>query len=58
MKTRSLGKEGLITSAIGLGCMGMSEFNEKGDDKKSIRSRPEGSGSRVTISRSGDAVVE
>lgn len=36
MKTRSLGSQGLITSEIGLGCMGMSEFYGKRDDKESI----------------------
>ncbi len=36
MDTRSLGNKGLITSAIGLGCMGMSEFYGKRDDKESI----------------------
>ena len=36
MKTRKLGRAGLEVSALGLGCMGMSEFYGPGDDAESI----------------------
>jgi aryl-alcohol dehydrogenase-like predicted oxidoreductase len=36
MEQRSLGKSGLKVSALGLGCMGMSEFYGSGDDEQSI----------------------
>lgn len=36
METRTLGKQGLTVSAMGLGCMGMSEFYGQTDDAESI----------------------
>ena len=36
MKARELGRSGLAVSAMGLGCMGMSEFYGELDDKESV----------------------
>ena len=36
MEMRALGRQGLQVSALGLGCMGMSEFYGKGDEAESI----------------------
>jgi len=36
MEKRNLGTQGLIASALGLGCMGMSDFYGTADDKESI----------------------
>ena len=36
MERRELGKPGLVVSALGLGCMGMSDFYGDGDEAESI----------------------
>lgn len=36
MKTRKLGREGLSVSAIGLGCMGLSDLYGKCDKQEAI----------------------
>ena len=37
MQTRQLGRSGLAVSALGLGCMGMSDFYGRPDDAESLR---------------------
>jgi aryl-alcohol dehydrogenase-like predicted oxidoreductase len=37
MKTRAMGRQGLVVSELGLGCMGMSEFYGPKDDAESLR---------------------
>jgi aryl-alcohol dehydrogenase-like predicted oxidoreductase len=37
MESRALGSQGLVVSALGLGCMGMSEFYSPKDDAESTR---------------------
>ncbi|HEX2204467.1 MAG TPA: aldo/keto reductase [Longimicrobium sp.] len=36
LETRALGSQGLVVSALGLGCMGMSEFYGEGDEAESV----------------------
>ena len=36
MQQRKLGSQGLVVSALGLGCMGMSEFYAGRDDAESL----------------------
>ena len=36
MEKHKLGSQGLVVSALGLGCMGMSDFYGRADEKESI----------------------
>ncbi len=54
MKQRTLGKNGPAVSAIGLGCMGMSEFYGAGNDAESVSVIHEAIGRGVTFFDTAD----
>lgn len=54
MKQRQLGKQGLTVSALGLGCMGMSEFYGARDDQESIATLHRALDLRVTFLDTAD----
>src|SRR5262245_50749086 len=55
MKRRQLGTGGLTVSAIGLGCMGMSQSYGQGDDEESIRTIHRALDLGVTLVDTADA---
>jgi aryl-alcohol dehydrogenase-like predicted oxidoreductase len=54
MKTRRLGSTGPVVSAIGLGCMGMSDFYGPADEGESIATIHAALGAGVTLLDTGD----
>ena len=54
MNTRSLGTTGLTVSALGLGCMGMSDFYGPADEAESIATIQAALDAGVTLLDTGD----
>ena len=54
MNQRKLGTQGLTVSALGLGCMGMSEFYGTRDDQESIATIHRAVGFGVTLLDTAD----
>src|SRR4051812_29987199 len=54
MKTRSLGSKGPRVSALGLGCMGMSDFYGTADEAESIATLHAALDAGVTLLDTGD----
>jgi aryl-alcohol dehydrogenase-like predicted oxidoreductase len=54
LSTRTLGRSGLAVSAIGLGCMGMSEFYGTRDDRRSLATLEQALAQGVTFFDTAD----
>jgi len=54
MTTRSLGSGGLEVSALGLGCMGMSDFYGPADEAESIGTIQAALDAGITLLDTGD----